>query len=202
MGRDGTDSDELACLTALRAGRARFFNAIAERAMETAPAKRRDAMGALLRDYVVLLRSDGAAQIAEFLYLIDELGLKDAAHFRTLAERHNSEMDAYLADPPRMRALGLTPQRIEAARFTWEQIAFIETVSPPGQLYLDQSSLGRLLAEAMAPESCRKVTVALAEGGLLRRHNIGHVLISSDGTLEALYREHLTGIVRTVKGRA
>lgn len=201
-GQGRGDTDELACLSALRAGRAGFFRAVTECAAEAAPEKRRDKGGALLRDFVQLIRSDGAGQIAEFFYLIEELGLKDGATFRGFLEQHNAAMQGYLADPDRMRALGLTPQRVEAAIFTEEQIAFIEMVSPPGSLYLDQSSLGRLLAEAMAPESCRKVAIALAEGGLLKRHHVGHVLISSDGTIEDLYRRHLQTVVRAIRERA
>ena len=193
------ESAELACLTGMRSGRAQLFRALSERAAETAPAKRRERDGSLSRDYVGLLRSDGAGQIAEFFYLVEEMGLKDGTRFRGFLETHNAAMQAHLARPDRMRALGLSPQRIEAAIFSPEQIGFIEQVSPPGQLFLDQSALGRLLAEAIAPESCRKIAVALAEGGLLRRHSVGHVLVSSDGTLEALYREHLRVVVQAVR---
>ncbi|MEO0995348.1 MAG: hypothetical protein AAFX62_16275, partial [Pseudomonadota bacterium] len=173
---------------------------LCDRAAEAAPDKRRDRDGGLLRDYVALLRSDGAGQIAEFFYLIEELGLKDAERFREFLVEHNASMRGYLADPERMRALGLTPQRVEAALFSDEQMSFIKLVSPPGQIYLDQSALGRLLAEAMAPESCRRVAIALAEGGLLLRHQVGHVLISSDGTLESLYRQHLRSVVTAIRG--
>jgi len=196
------ESAELACLTGLRAGRAQFFRALTERAAATAPAKRRERDGSLSRDYAGLLRSDGAGQIAEFFYLVEELDLKDGTRFRGFLDRHNAAMEAHLADPGRMRALGLSPQRIEAAIFSPEQIGFIEHVSPPGQLFLDQSALGRLLAEAIAPESCRKIAIALADGGLLRRHSVGHVLVSSDGTLEALYREHLRVVVDAIGGRS
>ncbi len=195
------ESDELAVLTAMRSGRAQFFRAIAETAEANAPAKRRDDRGALLRDYVALIRSDGAAQIAEFLFLVEELGLKDGTRFRDFLEAHNAAMRAYLAEPARMRALGVTPQRIEAAVFSEEQMEFVALVSPPGSLYLDQSALGRLLSEAMAPESCRKIAVALAEGGLLRRHQVGHVLLSSDGQLEGLYRRYLRSVVDGMEAR-
>ncbi|MEO0623644.1 MAG: hypothetical protein AAF183_15620 [Pseudomonadota bacterium] len=200
MGDGPRETDELVCLSALRAGRAAFYRALCDRAAEAAPDKRRDRDGGLLRDYVALLRSDGAGQIAEFFYLIEELGLKDAERFREFLVEHNASMRGYLADPERMRALGLTPQRVEAALFSDEQMSFIKLVSPPGQIYLDQSALGRLLAEAMAPESCRRVAIALAEGGLLLRHQVGHVLISSDGTLESLYRQHLRSVVAAIRG--
>ena len=196
------ESAELACLTGLRSGRARFFRALTETAAVNAPAKRRDRDGNLSRDYAGLLRSDGAGQIAEFFYLLEELDLRDGKRFCGFIENHNAAMQAHLANPDGMRALGLTPQRIEAAMFSPEQISFIELVSPPGQLFLDQSALGRLLAEALAPESCRKIVIALAEGGLLRRHSVGHVLVSSDGTLEALYRNHLRVVVDAIREKA
>jgi hypothetical protein len=195
-------SAALACLTGLREGRAAFFGALAGRAAEHAPAERREADGSLRRDYLALLRSDGAAQIAELLFLIEELGLKDGARIRPFLVNHNAAMEAYLADPQRMRALGLTPQRVKAAMFPEERIGFIEFVSPAGQLYLDQSALGRLLTEVMAPESCRKIVIALAEGGLLHRHTLGNVLISSDGTLEGLYRAHLETVATAVRERS
>ncbi len=201
MDAQPTESDELAVLTAMRSGRAQFFRAVTETAESHAPAKRRDAKGTLLREYVALLRSDGAAQIAEFLFLLEELDLKDGARIRDFLEAHNVAMQGYLDDPARMRALGVTPQRIEAAMFSEEQMQFVALVSPPGSLYLDQSALGRLLSEAMAPESCRKIAVALAEGGLLRRHQVGHVLLSSDGQLEGLYRTYLGGVVEKIRGR-
>ena len=201
MDAEPRESDELAVLTAMRSGRAKFFRAVAEIAEAHAPPKRRDEKGALLRDFVALVRSDGAAQIAEFLFLVEELGLKDGTRFRDFLEAHNAAMRAYLDEPARMRALGVTPQRIEAAVFSEEQMQFVALVSPPGSLYLDQSALGRLLSEAMAPESCRKIAVALAEGGLLQRHQVGHVLLSSDGRLEELYRRYLRGVVDQMRAR-
>lgn len=196
-----SESAELACLTGLRAGRSRFFAALAAHAAEHAPPARRDPDGRLARDYLGLIHSDGAAQIAEFFFLLEELGLKDGARIRGFLLNHNAAMEAYLADPERMRALGLTPQRVAAARVSEEQIGFIEFVSPPGRLFLDQSALGRILAEAMAPESCRKIVIALAEGGLLNRHTVGQALISSDGRLEAHYRACLARVLEAVGAR-
>lgn len=196
------DSPELACLGAIRAGRVAFFAALVERAEADAPAKRRDSDGRLTRDFLGLIRSEASAQVAEFFFLAAELGLHEEGLFRRFLIAHNAAMDSYLAEPGRTQTLGLSRQRVEAARFSEEQIGFIELVSPAGALYLDQSSIGRLLAEVMAPESCRKVVIALADAGLLTRHTVGHVLISSDGTLESLYRRYLGTIVTSVKESA
>jgi len=192
----------LCCLTGLREGRATFFAACAAHAAEHAPAERRTPEGALSRDYLGLIRSDAAAQIAELFFLIEELGLRDGGRFRSFLESHNAAMRAYLEAPERMHALGLTPQRVKAAIFPEERIGFFEFVSPPGRLYLDQSSVGRLLTEVMAPESCRRVVIALAEGGLLERHQLGSVLISSEGRLEGFYRDHLMTVANAVRNTA
>lgn len=192
-------SRAMACLTGLRIGRAAFFDAVTAHAAEHAPAERRDPDGRLKREYLALIRSDGAAQIAELLFLIEELGLKDGKRFRPFLENHNAAMQAYLGDPARMRTLGLTPQRVKAAMVPEDRIAFFEFVSPPDRLFVDQSAVGRLLTELMAPESCRKIVIALAEGALLERHTLGNVLISSDGTLEAFYRDYLNSISDSVR---
>lgn len=194
-----TESAELACLVGIRSGRAQLYNALTETAEANAPESCRDPDGSLSRAYLGLIRNDGAALVAEFFFLIDELGLTDPARFRAFVERHNTAMEAYLDDPGSMRSLGLTPQRVKAARFSPEQIGFIELVSPSDALYLDQSSIGRLLAEAIAPESTRKIVIALAEGGLLQRHTLRHVLISSNGVLERLYGQYLKTVIGALK---
>jgi hypothetical protein len=195
------ESRELACLTALRSARARFFGDVAAHAAGHAPESRREADGRLMPEYLGLIRSEGAAQIAEFLFVVEELGLRDGTRFRTYIENHNRAMEGYLGEPGRMRALGLTPQRVKAARFSEEQINFVATVSPPGELMLDQSAMGRLLVETMSTETCRKIVVALAEGGLITRRTVGQVLIGSNGVLERLYRIHLTRVVESVVDR-
>lgn len=197
-----TESAELTCLFALRGARARLFTSMAGHAAEHAPDKRRDGGGGLARDYLGLVRSDGAAQIAEFYFVLEELGLADGARFRPYLERHNAAMLAYLDAPDRMRAIGLTPQRVKAAMFSADQMDFVAFVSPPGRLLLDQSSLGRLLTEVMAPESCRRIVVALAEGGLLTRRMVGQALIESTGVLEGLFRAHLSEVVGSLRGSA
>lgn len=193
------ESAELTCLAAIRSGRARFFGALAAHAADHAPAERRGPEGSLARDYLALVRSDGAAQIAEFYFVVEELGLADGVLFRSYLERHNAAMEAYLADPEKMRGLGLTPQRVRSARFTEDQMNFVQFMSPPGRLLLDQSSIGRLMTEVMAPESCRKIVIALAEGGLLQRMSVGQALIGSTGVLERLFRAHLTEVVQATR---
>lgn len=189
----------LSCLMGLREGRAAFFERVTAHATEHAPDERRNEDGTLGRDFLSLIRSDGAAQIAELFFLIEELGLKDGKKFRPFLESHNQAMQAYIDEPSRLAGTGLTIQRIKAAVFTEERMGFFEFVSPPGKLFLDQSSIGRLLTELMAPESCRRIVIALAEGGLVERHQLGSVLISSEGLLEGFYRDHLMAIADAVR---
>ncbi len=193
-------SKALTCLAGLRAARSGFFVRLANHAQDHAPEERREADGTLMREYLALLRNEGAAQIAELFFLIRELGLNDASKFRGYLESHNAAMNGYLDDPSSARMLGLSQQRIKSARFPEDRIKFLEFISPPGKLLLDQASVGRLLTEAMAPETCRKIVIALAEGGLLMRHEMGHVMVSSVGVLEDAYRDHLMEVVTAVEG--
>lgn len=199
MGEAKPLSAALTCLTGLRSARAKFFAALVDYAGKHAPEECRDPDGGLAREYLNLIRSESAAQIAELFFVIEELGLRDGKRFRSYLVNHNAAMDAYLADPAQARLLGLSQQRIKSSRFPEERLGFFEMVSPPGQLYLDQAAVGRLLAEVMAPETSRKVVIALAEGNLLQRHSHGTVLISSEGVLEGLYRDHLNFVVDTVR---
>ena len=199
MSAPRSESLALACLSGLRSARAQFFTALSGCAAENIGAEHRDRNGSVRRDVLGLLRSDGTAQIAELFFLIEELGLQDQSLFRAFLARHNDAMQAYLDEPDRLQRLGVSRQRIKAAIFSKERMDFLGLVSPPGQLLLDQAAIGRLLTEVMAPESCRKIVVALAESGLLKRHEVGTVLVSSDGKLEALFREHLIIVAKAVE---
>ncbi|HEY1245709.1 MAG TPA: hypothetical protein VGF29_12865, partial [Hyphomicrobiaceae bacterium] len=63
----------------------------------------------------------------------------------------------------------------------------------------DQSNLARLLTVVMSAETCRKVVVACADAGLLRRErtSYGTIIIVSTGVLE----ETLAGCVRAARQR-
>ncbi|MEO1773963.1 MAG: hypothetical protein AAFS07_03335 [Pseudomonadota bacterium] len=191
-------SPELACLSAMRTARRQFFERVVDRAHTHAPDSRRDGDD-LARDYVALLRNDGTAQIAEFYFAIREVGLNNGERFVEYVKNHNRSIAEYEADPAKRAPLGLSPQRLESAKFNEQQINFIREMSPPGRLLLDQSALGRLLVETMAPETCRKLVVALADAGLLHRSKVGAIVVWSDGTLEGLYREHMSQIVAVLR---
>ncbi len=189
-------SRELACLVAFRNARAGFFRRLVAQAEDAAPPARREPDGSLKREYVALLRSDAAAQIAEFYFVLRELGLDEGRGFRRYVENHNKAMRGHLGDAQQARRLGLARHKIEAAIFSEEQIRFIETVSPQGALLMDQSALGRLLIELMAPETCRKIVIAFAEAALLERQTIGHALIRSTGRLEEHYASQMAEILK------
>lgn len=194
-----TDSQEMICLVALREARATLLVDLAAHADAHGSEDVRDPDGRISRETLELVQSDAAEQISELFFVLQELGLNEGAMIRAYLEQHTAAMNDLLADPDKMRARGLTAQRIKAARFSPAQIEFIELVSLPGQLRLDQSALGRLLSELMSPETCRKVVIALSECGFLDRHNVGQALISSRGVLEQIYRMHLAKIVTNVR---
>ena len=125
--------------------------------------------------------------------------LADRHKLHAFLRRHNADMAALLADKARRDLMGLLKQRIEEAIFSATQIEKVLEMSGEGRLRLDQSDLGRLLSQLISPETCRKVTVVLAKGGLLTRRTIGTVLVVSTGVLEGYFRKHLQQILSTLE---
>jgi hypothetical protein len=191
---------EFACLDAMRVARSNFLNDVIEHA-ERHQKELRDAgisAGALETD---VLRSENTFQIAEFYYLIDYFHLSEPERISAYIDRHNTDMRALLNDKVVMRQQGLLPQRVKEAIFSDEQRAKVSENAATGRLRLDQSDIGRLLSPIMSPETCRKTIVALANGGLLVRRNIGQVLVISTGVLEGYYRNHLRHIAMAISAR-
>jgi hypothetical protein len=58
---------------------------------------------------------------------------------------------------------------------------------------IDQSNLARLLVSVMSTETCRKLVVACAEAGCLRREKTpyGTIVVSSTGVLERIFGDCL-----------
>jgi hypothetical protein len=183
------DSRELTCLSALRSARRRFFCDIVDHASDYSKKQ-------LSKNDVDLLRGDTTYQVAEFYYVIDDMKLADKQKMRLVLERHNRDMEELVANRQRRELMGLLKQSVERAIFSPIQIDKVVENVVDGKLRLDQSDLGRLLAQAMSPETCRKVVVSLARGGLINRINIGQVLIVSNGVLEGYFRNHLTSVVK------
>ncbi len=155
-----------------------------------------------LADALPLVRGDNAHNIARFFYMAAELGLLRPGSLRLLIQRHNQDMEELLRDKPRAASMGLSPQRIEEARFTPDQIDKIlddNDVADDGTLPLDQSDMAKLLSPLMSPEICRQTLLALAETGLLKRSGRGRIFITSPGILERMYRDYLGLIVRAMR---
>lgn len=147
-----------------------------------------------VEETLACVRSDAAFQIAELFFVLNELGVVDAQRFRLHTASHNARIAVLLRLPQRERSPALSDRRLRNALLHESHLAFIDEVSQR-RLKLDQSSLGRLLVEVMSPESCRRATVGLANGGLLRRRHAGKQLVWSGGTLEAMFRKHLEDVL-------
>jgi hypothetical protein len=190
---------EFACLDAVRTARAVFLDDVVLHAHGTRA--NLIATGKPAREIPVdTLRSDNTFQIAEFFYLCEHFKLNDSGRIALYIDRHNRDMEDLRNDGPKMLQQGLLPQRIQGALFTDEQKNKVVENVASGRLRLDQSDLGRFLSPVISPETCRKTLVALADGGLLERRNIGQVLVISTGALERYYRKHLRCIVEAVLG--
>jgi hypothetical protein len=125
-----------------------------------------------------LLRSDNTYQVAEFYYMIHECQLADRQKIRDLLIRHNNDMEALANNRAKCRLMGLSPQRLKEARFSPQQINRVVQNIVDGRLRFEQSDVGRLLSQVIAPETCRKVLVALGRAGLLERLDIGARLLT------------------------
>lgn len=192
------ETAEFRCLDAMRTARAIFLDEVVSAAQ-----RHRDkilAQGGSAKEInVVTLRSDNTFQVAEFYFLCEHFRLNDSERIAMFIDRHNQDMTTLLKDTDKARQQGLLPQRIKEAIFTTEQKAKVVENVVNGKLRLDQSDIGRFLAPVISPETCRKTLVALADGGLLERRNIGQVLVISPGVLENYYRGHLRYIANTLK---
>lgn len=187
-------SPELICLAALRQARADFFDQVVQVAETSRQSKSEPD---LTREERKLLRSDGVAQIAEFFFVLKEAGLTSPAAITGLLERHNADMEALLASCDRgYTRFGLSAPRIQEAMFKPHQVELILHESAGGIVTFDQRSVGKILTQVMSFESCRTLLILLASTGLLQRRDFRSVvLVSSNGRIEDIYREHLRAIV-------
>jgi hypothetical protein len=188
---------EFRCLDAMRTARADFFDKIVTHARAHQAAL--VASGKPAKDISIsLLRSENTLQIAEFYFLAEEFRLDEPERIGGFIDLHNTDMRKLLDAPETLSLQGLLKQRIEDAVFTPEQRAKVVENTVRGRLRLDQSDIGRFLAPLISPETCRKTLVALADGGLLERKNIGQVIVVSTGVIEDYYRKHLRSVVDAV----
>lgn len=195
MSENVTYTAELMYLSAIREARADFFDSV----VETADLERASTGdGELKREERKLLRSEGVAQLAEFFFVIEESGLNSDRKISAFLERHNDDMKALLASCEKgYTRFGLSAARIKQSLFSQPQIDLIIHESARGSVTFDQRSIGKVLTQVMSFETCRTLLVLLASCKLIQRHDFKSVvLISSNGLIEELYRNHLRSIVK------
>lgn len=137
----------------------------------------------------VSLRQESFFQLAEFLFAIRTYELDSPQKIEAFADLHNEYLIAVREDRERMRRFGLTPDRIDAALFTGDNLRKLLAnfaATPPA---IDQSDLARFLVTVMSTETCRKLVLAAEKAGFLERTRspFGAMLVHSSGELERIY---------------
>jgi hypothetical protein len=88
-----------------------------------------------------------------------------------------------------MLRYGLTPERLDAALFTGDNMSkLLANFSGPRPM-IDQSDLARFLVTVMSTETCRKLLLASEQAGFVERIRspFGAMLIISRGIMERVY---------------
>jgi hypothetical protein len=168
---------DLAFMETLRRMKARF------QAEVLARAKLDDAAGA------ISLRQESFFQLAEFLFAFRMYGIDSSDKLERFADLHNRYLLDVREDRERMRRYGLTPERIENALFTGENLRKLLANFAQPNASIDQSDLARFLVTVMSTETCRKLVLAGEEAGFLERVRspFGAMLVRSNGTIEDVY---------------
>jgi hypothetical protein len=136
-----------------------------------------------------ILRSEPGYQLADFFYLLKARSIETEEDVRTLAELHNQHLVTLTKDTEKMRRLGLKVERLLDAIFTADTMPRLlaNWRERPGTI--DQSNLARLLVTVMSSETCRKLVVAFADAGYLKRERtaFGTIIVSSTGAMEQIF---------------
>jgi hypothetical protein len=200
-----TVSLELAVLEGLRSGEALFYQEITSYAEQHRAQNPVQGDTTLSHLEIGQLRSEGMSDIAYFLYMMRATGLnRDPRRLQKFLLGHNASLSDRIAElRSHKRAYtksGLTISRLSAGILEEHQIeALISEAADQGVRY-DQSTLGCLLIEAMAPESCRLLLVLLHKCGLINRHGTSSKTIRSIGFLEDAYGRYLRQVGDKVIG--
>jgi hypothetical protein len=135
------------------------------------------------------LRQESCFQLAEFLFALKSYGIGDAETLRRFAELHNQHLLDIRNDRERMLRYGLTPERLDAALFTGDNMSKLLANFSAPQPTIDQSDLARFLVTVMSTETCRKLLLASEQAGFVERIRspFGAVLITSRGIMEEVY---------------
>ena len=135
------------------------------------------------------LRQESFFQLAEFFFALQTYGIDSEEKLDRFADLHNRYLLEIRSDPERMRRYGLTPDRIDSALFTGENLRkLLANFSATGAA-IDQSDLARFLVTVMSTETCRKLVLAAEKAGFVERARspFGAVLVSTKGIIEKIY---------------
>lgn len=140
-------------------------------------------------EVVLALRQETFFQFAEFFYAIRAHGIDSADKLERLAHLHNDHLVGISQDRDRMRRYGLTPERLESAVFTGENLRKLLANFAAPSPCIDQSDLARLLVTVMSSETCRKLVLTAERAGFVERLRSasGAALVVSRGTMERIY---------------
>jgi len=89
------------------------------------------------------------------------------------------------------RGADFPKSRLEASKFSPQQIKNAQWMDIGDKIKLDQRTIGSLLAPLMSHESTRTLIELLGESGLLTREDVGHVMVGSPGHLERFYLKYI-----------
>ena len=168
---------DLAFLETLRHMRARFQSELLARSQSVDP------------DVTISLQQDSFYQLAEFLYAFERYGIDSPEKLSRFADLHNRYLIGVRDDRERMRRFGLTPERVDSALFTGQNLQKLLTNFSGTSPAIDQSDLARFLVTVMSTETCRKLVLASEKAGLLERIRspFGAILVRSTGIIEEIY---------------
>jgi hypothetical protein len=138
---------------------------------------------------VVSLRQESFFQLAEFLYAFERYGIDSPEKLERFADLHNRYLIGVRGDRDRMLRFGLTPDRIDNALFTGENLNKLMTNFSGQPRAIDQSDLARFLVAVMSTETCRKLVLTGEKAGFLARVRspFGAILVISKGIVEQIY---------------
>lgn len=168
---------DLAFMETLRRMKARFQSELLAACQSEDPA------------VVLSLRQESFFQLAEFFFALRTYGIDSVEKLDRFADLHNRYLLGIRDDRERMRRFGLTPERIDSALFTGENLRKLLANFATTRSAIDQSDLARFLVTVMSTETCRKLVLAAEQAGFLERVRspFGAVLVFTKGTIEAVY---------------
>ena len=174
MRRDPDLDADLLFLERLRRMRADFHAALTEASASSDP------------DVLAVLRQDPFYQLTEFLYALRAHEIDTVDGVRRLAEMHNEHLLSLRGEPARLRHFGLTPQRLDEALFTGDNMSKLLANFDRHDHAFDQSDLARFLVTVMSAETCRKLAMAGDAAGFFirQRSPYGNQLVRSKGVVE------------------